>query len=63
LYYLTLIIGTGSADLDRIDQAVPITVESSDVFRTGYAPESSHGIYYQEADWKFRRSESVEFNR
>ncbi len=56
IYYITLIIGSGTADLDRIDQAVPFVVETSDVFRTGYAPESAHGVFYQDADWKVLRS-------
>jgi lipopolysaccharide transport system ATP-binding protein len=56
LYYITIIIGSGSADLDRIDQAVPIIIESSDVFQTGYAPESAHGVFYQESEWKVRKA-------
>lgn len=52
-YFITLIIGSGSGDLDRIDQAAQITVESADVFNTGFAPEAAHGVFYQEAEWKF----------
>ena len=52
-YYLTLIIGSGSRDMDRIDQAVEFTVESADVYKTGYAPKTGQGIVYQEADWHF----------
>lgn len=55
-YYLTLIIGSGAADLDRVDRAVMFTIESTDVFRTGYAPGPNHGVFYQEANWQLTRS-------
>ncbi|MCC7162728.1 MAG: ABC transporter ATP-binding protein [Anaerolineae bacterium] len=52
-YYITLIIGNGTGDLDRIDRAGQFTVESSDVFGTGFAPRPGHGIYFQEARWRY----------
>jgi lipopolysaccharide transport system ATP-binding protein len=55
IYYITVIIGNGSIDLDRIDRAVKINVESSDVFGTGYAPNKQHGIFYQEASWSLKK--------
>lgn len=54
LYSITLIVGNGTSDLDRIDQAMQFSVESADVFGTGFSPGPNHGIYYQEADWFFR---------
>ena len=59
-YFITLIIGSGSGDLDRIDQAAQITVESADVFNTGFAPEAAHGVFYQESEWEFSGSLSTE---
>jgi lipopolysaccharide transport system ATP-binding protein len=53
IYYLTLIIGNGSSDLDRIDRAGQFSVEAADVFDTGFPPLAHHGIYYQEAEWSF----------
>jgi lipopolysaccharide transport system ATP-binding protein len=53
LYFVTLIIGNGASDLDRIDQAGQFSVEAADVFGTGFSPGPSHGIYYQEAKWSF----------
>ena len=51
VYYITFIIASGSTDLDRVDRAVRFTVEPTDVFRTGHAPEPGHGVYFQEANW------------
>ena len=59
VYFITLIIGSGSGDLDRIDQAAQVAVESADVFHTGFAPEATHGVFYQEAEWKFTNSLST----
>ena len=56
VYYLTLILGSGSQELDRIERAIEFFVESSDVFNTGYAPQSSHGVYYQDAVWEIKTS-------
>jgi lipopolysaccharide transport system ATP-binding protein len=53
LYAITLILGRGGADLDRIDRAVEFSVEPADVFGTGLAPEVGHGFFYQEAAWDF----------
>ncbi len=53
LYFVTLIIGNGTSDLDRIDQAGQFIVEAADVFGTGFSPEPSHGIYYQEVKWSY----------
>jgi lipopolysaccharide transport system ATP-binding protein len=52
-YFITLIIGSGSGDLDRIEQAAQVIVEPADVFHTGFAPEAAHGVFYQESEWKF----------
>jgi lipopolysaccharide transport system ATP-binding protein len=53
LYYISLIFANSVKDLDRIERAIQFSVESSDVFGTGYAPSSGHGIFYASADWKF----------
>jgi len=53
LYAVTLILGRGGADLDRIDRAFEFSVVPADVFGTGLAPEVGHGFFYQEASWDF----------
>jgi lipopolysaccharide transport system ATP-binding protein len=60
VYYVTLIVATGSLEyLDRIDQAIQLRVEASDVFGTGHAPRPGHGIFYQDASWHL---DAVEIN-
>jgi lipopolysaccharide transport system ATP-binding protein len=51
LYYMTLIIGDAHGNVDQIDQAVQFTVTAADVFGTGYVPQASHGIIFQESRW------------
>jgi lipopolysaccharide transport system ATP-binding protein len=53
IYYLTLIIGNGTSDLDRIDRAGQFSVEAADVFGTGFPPQPGHGIYYQDVKWSY----------
>jgi lipopolysaccharide transport system ATP-binding protein len=55
-YFLTLIIGSGGRDWDRVDQAVEFTVDASDVYKTGYAPKAGQAVFYQEADWYFQEN-------
>jgi lipopolysaccharide transport system ATP-binding protein len=50
-YYITLIVGTGTADVDRVNRALQFDVISADVFGTGYAPKNTHGVFYQNAEW------------
>ena len=51
LYYITVILGNGVSDLDRIDRAIQFTVEPSDVFGTAYASTPNQGFFYQRAVW------------
>jgi len=51
MYYITVILGTGDKDIDVIDQATSFSVETADVFGTGYAPEPSHGVFFEQAQW------------
>jgi lipopolysaccharide transport system ATP-binding protein len=53
MYHLTLIIGNGTSDLDRIDRAGQFTVEAADVFGTGFPPQPGHGIFYQDVKWSY----------
>jgi lipopolysaccharide transport system ATP-binding protein len=55
-YFLTLIIGDGANDLDRIDRAVEFTVEPADVFGTGQCPGAGHGVFFLPATWSFERA-------
>jgi lipopolysaccharide transport system ATP-binding protein len=52
LYFITLIIGIGSQDIDRIDQAVQFQVVSADVFGSGFTFQQSHGVFYETATWQ-----------
>lgn len=51
-YYITFIIGNSYCELDRIDRAIKINVESSDIFNTGKFPDKSNGIFYANAYWE-----------
>lgn len=53
-YYITIILAHSFGDLDRIDRAVELVVEPSDVFGTGKAPSRQHGIFYLDAHWKLQ---------
>jgi lipopolysaccharide transport system ATP-binding protein len=55
-YHITLIIGSGADDLDRIDQAIQFNVESADVFNTGQIPQKSHGIFYLKSNWEISKT-------
>ncbi|MHC4481541.1 MAG: Wzt carbohydrate-binding domain-containing protein [Planctomycetota bacterium] len=56
-YYVTLFVKPheylASKNLDRVDRAVQFTVEPADVFETGFAPHSSHGVFFDDALWEF----------
>ena len=56
-YFFTLIIASGSDDLDRIDRALEFDVELADVFGTGHAPSARHGVFYQESLWSYENHE------
>ena len=52
-YGITLIIASGSDDLDRVERAATITVEPADVFETGQFFTQNHGIFFTDASWQF----------
>ena len=56
-YYITFIIANAHYDIDRIDRAVQLTIESSDVFGTGQIPEKCHGIIYVHAFWELNAND------
>ncbi|NJN67997.1 MAG: ABC transporter ATP-binding protein [Chloroflexaceae bacterium] len=52
MYFISLIIGIGSRDIDRVDQAVQFHVETADVFGSGFTFLQRHGVFYETATWQ-----------
>jgi lipopolysaccharide transport system ATP-binding protein len=51
IYYLSLSLANGPEELEYIERAISFTVESDDVFGTGFAPGNEFGIFFEDAVW------------
>jgi lipopolysaccharide transport system ATP-binding protein len=54
LYAITLILGNGYSDLDRVENAILFTIEPWDVYGTGQIPGRELGLTFAQTDWKLR---------
>jgi lipopolysaccharide transport system ATP-binding protein len=58
-YNINLFVSNAVGNIDVIRPAMSFTVIRGDVFKTGQTPRSGHGLYFEEAKWKYSKNEDI----